>query len=1275
MREPAPSLNYRRAPEEPGPPEPREELAALTVPVLDAIHAWLGLGRPLRLEVDRWSLDLQLGSGIHVLTPELPAVTLRRLHVDFVDGDVYSDNEGLGPAFDRALTIALCGLLRHALGWEPGTSALDVAAARLRLDGGGGDHEVTLRREFPRVRARLGRDVGLSLEIRDDALELGASRPVTLRIFGLGVAVFTVRYAFATQEIEVIPGVVGPVRHALLRLLARSATRWLRRRLPPALTKPGYGVLTDPDRRAHLLEFARRLGEAGRAGAGAEDEQGDMSRETHEGQGHTARLFSAARAAVAVGLSTLRVSADDLPGSCRVLARIPLGPLGEGALCAERGASVALVKAQGELRLEAPQGIWLHVDQFPELIELRVARARLSLERPEDVDVDVRTEPPLGSFLRAALSRAFARYVLPWLPVQALTEAGVLQPAGEGGRHVLWRQRLGEGRELLVDTAAGATVELRHEDDALVLSAPAGLSVMFEGIPYLPAAHLRRVEYRRRDGALSVESEPALGAFGEAVLSEIARRRVAKRAPAGLGLVGAGGPELAAERLARFSAVALATTLPVVGRLELRLDPAARVTGELGPTILALSSRRGLALVAPDLGLWLEIRDARYALPGRVLVIDAEPAPGDYLIALARLCLEAFVVPALRRLVPLWPDARPDQTWRIGHVPEVRIGEMREIALDLTLPPGARLQAARTGDALELAATAPGQVMAGEGAQLGEFMVEAIRWRPEGERVECVTVPPAGPLLHAILDRLGERFAPKHVLRTLAARLALPSPSPPPPPPPAPTAAPLIVRELPLLGRLCLYVDRRRPLLLALRRTGACLAFGSGLVVRLDELGVAARVRGASLTALPIDVDVVAEPAVGELERWLAAYALRGLLARVLPRFWPGHRVAPAGFEVVLSLAGERPWGPIDLCVPVGEAIELALDEEGLVLRAPGGLTVSGGALAWLPAFTLHEFAFRFEDGAVRLRAGGIEERYYREVAPIGRDTEALLAHLIRVLALPHAPDWAQRLGLRILPPPPPPPVDPARITVFRTQLPGGYGRVLVRMDPRDVLTLRGDRHELSLGSAKHVQIDVPELHLRTEFFWARCHVPTGEVQIGTFGQLENALAEAALRRTLAAVEPAPAEPAPSAVAALLARFPVAREGRRVLYESKFGRLLLPANAALVVRLDERGLTLTADPPLEIDGAATLDYRFGELRYSFDDAAFHLDIERDGVLAGLMRGLVVEEGEKQLGSVLRPLLPARMRRPGYRLATDPDPAGTLAALVRVVRRGGASLAG
>lgn len=1248
---------------------PREDFGRLTVPLVGDVDVALGLGQPLRLEIDADAIELQFGSGLEVRPVELPSARLRRLYVDLVDGVVETDSDGLGAFLPRALAVALCSVLRHAFGWSPGGSMLQAAATRLFPDEAEA-HQLKFRRRFPGVVASLDPLAILSVEVRGDALEVAVSRPLVIRAVGLSLSVLRVRYDFATATVEVVSAPLGPVRRALVRAASRQATRWLRKRLPDAMREPGYDLFADPERREHLVELIHRLRaddhalkEAQSPPAGAEGTPGHpRARERESG---AASLFSGSKAALAAALATLRISADEPPPATRTLSKIPLGPFSSLAIATDRGGDVALVKAEDGLRLDAPRGIYLYSDQFPELAELRLVRTRVRLDREDIPVVDVQTDPPLGPLLEAIVQRASDRYLAPLLPARWLREHGVLPPPHGSEHHVLWRQPAG-GEQFEVHTPTGSDVELRHTEDALVLTAPGGLTLGFPAAWNVPSAELRRVAYRWEDGALEVDGDPGLGEFGQAVLTAVARTEGAPRAPSWLGLRKHEGPALDEDRLARFSGEVFSFSLPVLGGLELRMDPQDTLGGSLGPAELTFRSERGLFLVARDLGLMLELRSVRYDLPRHELVIDASPPAGDYLVALATASLEAIVLPALRKAMPLWPDADPNNTWLLRQVMAGFLGEKLGLAFDLTLPPGASLTVARVAGALAIGATAPLQVRPVGESLIGEFAVESIRWRPDGEQIELVTQPPAGPLLHALVRRLHAHFTPKVVLHALAERLGLPQPWPPPPLPPAPASSPVFMLELPVVGPLTVHVDRQRPAAVALRRDGAHLDFGEGCVVRMPDLGIHVDALGAKISLMPFTVELTSRPDAGELDNWLLGHVVRGMLARVLPWFWPAHVTAAPGEEVLVVFGANSEWGPIELCTPTGGALELSVDAEGVAVRSAAGVRLSGPALADMPSFTFHEAAYRFADGSVRLGVAGIEERFYREPSPVSPRTEQVLADLLRVLVIPHMPEFMQRLGLRILPQPPMPEPDPGRITVLHAQLPLGLANALVNVQPGDVLTVSANRREVTVASQQGLQFDVPGLRMRVDFHGARYHLESGEVQFGEFGQLENALMEAAVRKALSGYEPAAAEPDVSAVAALLDRFPLDDEGRRILYDSKLARVLLPPDTMLVVRIGEHGLIVTADPPIEIDGATVLDYKFAGVSYSFDDAKFHLDIERDGVLAGLLRGKIVEEGEQQLDSLVRPLLPAAMRTPGYRLSRDPDPKGTIAALVRTV---------
>lgn len=1269
-----PTSTYRKPHEAsaspPGVDGPREVLGRISIPVIGDVDAELGLGRSLHLEIDRSEAVIRPGSGLVLRAPELPTVELRELHVDLVQGVVRSDADALGAFFDRVLTVALCSALRQTLSWKPGSSLAELAARRLPRGSRGGRLPVWARHAFPRTSVGVHPETRLALDLRGDALELSLSRPAFLRVLGLGLKVVMVRYVFGAARFEVKAAGVGPLRRAVLAFAAWLASRWVRARLPAAMTVPGYDLFADESRGNHVQDLVRRL--RGHDEHRPEDMGAGAGKHPHElaraGEGRRAGLggmFSATKAAVFAAIQTVRLSADDMPAVTRSLVKLPLGPFSAVAICTDRGGDLAIVKHPGGLRLEAPLGIYLFTDQFPELAELRLTRVVLGLG-DEGTSFDLQTEPPLGPLLRALLHRLTGEHLIPRLPHDRLRAGGVLQTA-DAEHHVLWRHGLGDRRTMIVRTSAGAEVSLHHTEEALVLSAPAGLEVVFDGLP-LPPARIERLAYHWQDGTIDADEGAGLGEFGNTLAGQLLRVRAAPHAPRGLGLHAAGGPGLDAAQERQFSATLLSIPVPLLGHIALRFDPQDTLGLDAGPDLLSMTSERGVLLVIPELKASLLIRGARYVLPRRALELDATPAPGPYVLALAGLCIEAFLMPLLRKALPLWPDAEATAPWAMAQVLRTKLAERLGYAADLSLAPGAFLTIRRTPDTLILGATEPVQV-SGDGF-LGELGVAAIRWLPGDGRIELLTQPAPGPLALDLARRLHARFTPDFLARGLAERLALPARvSEPPPLPPAPNRPALIELPLPLLGSLSLTVDRSHATTLSLRRDQLAARLGDGAVLHAEELGVHFNVRGADITFLPFTVELDSDPQAGELEDHLVTHALRGVFARFLTLFWPSHRSPRDGHDILLSLGRDQPWGPLDLCVAHGGAIELQLDPDGIGLRSDAGVFIAGEAVGWLPNFNVHSVRYRFNDGAVRMRISGVEERYYHEAASVSPFTEDLVAHLLRVLVIPHMPTWTQRLGLRILPPPAMPPVDPTHIAVWRAQLPGGYAQVNAMMDPTDTLTIRASREEFIFISERGLQIDVPGLHLRIPLQRARYHMQSGEVQVDELGQLENALAEAIMRHQLTVIDPTAADPGTTSLTDVLDRFPVEDDGRRVLFHDKLVRIMLDPETAFLAEVIPEGLRITVDPPLKIDGVAGFDFVFAGLRFDFADAKFHLDIQRDGLLAGVFSRLINKEAEALLESILLPLLPKAMRTPGYSLATDPNPSATLAALVRTLSLG------
>ncbi|MFZ6179474.1 hypothetical protein [Nannocystis pusilla] len=1267
---------------------PREALGRLELPVVGPLDLELALAAPLRLAVDAEVLEIDPGSALLARLPDLPTVELRRTRIDLVHGTVSADADAIGPFLFTAAGVALRIALRRGLGWHPGRSVVEFLAQNLPAD--------------PRSRARrlvhgplgasawLPTDARLVAELRGDRAEVALSRPAVLRVLGLALPILAVRLLFGPVRLEIDPGPTGPVRRAMLRFAAWVASRWLRARLPAAMTIPGYDLFADEQRRVRLADLVRRLrgqkrprrGPARRATGPIGQAPKDMSAATGPG-GHAPGDMSAATGPVAPGpgdlpsapVTGLRARLADIvprelhaghpPPGARVLARLPLGARGELAVLGDR--ELLLTRAAGGARFEAAGGLHVHVDELPELAELRLVRALLVAAPPAApgveprVRLEIQTDPPLGPLMRALIRRVVDARVIPRLSPALLARLGLVG-AHDPDELVLLDQPFNPRTGVRLTTDADAEVRIRHAGDALVVEAPAGLRLRFHGLPVLPDADIHRLEYRWHDGSVVTEATPDLGEFGHLALAQLIRVRAAPVLPDILGVRRDGGPDLAPRLEQQLPALLASVRVPVVGPLDVRFDPADVLAVRLAPDALRLTSAHKLAVVAPELGLVLRLAEVDHDIAAVALRADSDPPLGDYLSQLAARCVEQFGLARVRPHLPLAPQQLPEAPWLLAHVPK---DTSKRVRLRAELPAGAGLRLERRPDALELRAEAPLQLVPEGTALLAEVAVHGLRWRPAVASLELLSDPPAGPLVHEILRRLFARFAPAEPLAELLRRLALPAAAPLPPPLPVPPGAVVWEQTVGAFGAVRISADQARTVDLSLRRGGAHIALGKGATVRVLGLGLHITVRTVDLTFLPWTLVIDASPPAGELGQHLLSHAMRALFAEFMRHFWPSDRSPRAGHDTLLAVGADKPWGPLKICVAKGGSIDLHLDHDGLALRSAAGLFVTGEALDWLPDFYLHDLSLRARDAAVKLAISGVAEEHYHEAAAVSPVTEAVLSHLYKVLAAPRLPAvWAQRLGLPRPPLPPAPPDDPSRIAVFSARLPGDYGEFALLMDPADTVTLTANEIEIAVESERGLSARMPGLRLAIQLRGARYHLQSGEVQVGGLGQLENALVEALVRRQIGD----PADPGASGVRGVLDRFPADERGRLVLFHHPLVDVLLLPGTSVRLRLDDRGLKIGADPALVVDGPARLNFLVCGLRYSFGDARFSIDFEGDTVVADLFEKIVDARAEKRLNDQLLPLLPAAMRTPGYRLSTDPQVRANIAALIRSFAR-------
>lgn len=1255
---------------------PHETLADLSLPLLGAMQLELGLAAPLRMSLDREELRITPGSGLRLRSAaRLPSLLVRHVQLDLRRAALDLDAPGIGAFETRAASIALGAAFELVLPWQPGSSVVDVAMQNLpaRPDGS--------RRVWGRGPASLWLDPDTRLEfaVTPECAELAASHAVALRVIGIGINLLAIRYLFGAQRLE-LEGVPGqPLRNALLRFVAWVATRYLRRRLPAALAQPGYDPFADPDRRAHfsaLLASFKPAGPDRRAPAGAtgdptvtaasvanqEPEAGAaVSSDSVEApapsdtspapsdtshapsDSHAPDLWTRLR-----GLQRLELTPGRIPETARLLVVIPLGARGSLALCTDRGAAVDLRRRGAHLTLDATAGLYLHAEQVPALPGLRVRHLGVNFG---PLMLELGTSPPLGSFTLAVIQQVGRTALTGKLSPEVLARLEALGTSDE-----LLRQRLGEKAELVLTTPRDQEILLRHGPDALELQIPAGLELAFHGLDLLPDATIRGLRYQWSDGTLELDATPALGEFGNRFVTQLVRHRAAPHLPR---LLGAHGPEASTPIDPRIAAarpaVLFEKTIAMLGPLQVRLDPADRVELSLSAAALELHSITGVALLVPELELALVLQQLRFEPHGRRLGADTNL--GDYISEHLGRLLESLALPPLRQRLPSWKaDLDPASAWQLLRLNAGPLG-----AIAITIPAGGALVVERGPQAIELRVEPGLEVRAENQRFVPVFTFQRVRWQPGDDAWTVDFDPPVGPLIPELLQRVTHKLVPADTLAGITKMLALPEPvhTIRPPSPPSPASTVVWETSVPKLGAVRVCLDAHRAVDLALDRERAAITPGNGAVVRLSGLGFNLEIDGVQLTLRPLGAHLETRPAAGPLFDHILEHALRGLLQTHANDFWPSGEAARIGQDTLLVLGRGQSWGPLRVSVPERGAIGLHLDRESVRLRSEAGLFISGPAIEWLPDFYLHTLGYTFDSGAVVLEISGIEENYYHEKHPVSPITQALLAHLIKVLALPKLPQWADKLGVRRFPLPPVPVRDPARVGLYALQLPGEFGEVVISMAPDDAVTARADEEEFSFISDRGLLATLPGLRFELSLRGVRYHMQSGEIQVGGLGQLENALLEAIVARQLAGKVKQVGNETPGdlngTLGTLLEQLPVDDKGRKILFHHKMVDILLMPGARLEVRVTADGLAFAATPPLKIDGPARIDYMFNGIRYKFADASFHLDLDNGGALfAGLFTDVVIYEAETRLNDMFKPLLPPAMRVKGYNLARDPD---------------------
>ena len=1254
MDEDRPTLSYR-TPAAAAPaaaPAPGEQLADLTVPMLGQVSVELGLGAPIRLSLDREELRLTPGSGVRVRASGLPPLLLRHVRIDMSTAAFEHDATGLGAFEARAVSVALGAAFTHLAPWQPGRSVIDLVMQNLpqRAD--------DRRRVWGAGPASVwvDPDTRLDLAVTPEALELALSHAVVLRVIGLGIGLLAVRYLFGSQRLELEGPRGQPLRNALLRFVAWVATRYLRGHLPPALATPGYDPFADPDRRAHFHQLAANFAskkpakpvptDSSNAPAPSSATTGSDSPDASAAPTETPKNSSDLAARLAT-LKDIRFTPGPLPPGARLIAIVPLGARGSLALCTHRAGNLDIRRRGPRIALDATAGLFLHAEQVPGLEDLQIRHLAVAFG---PLLVEVATQPALGSFTQAVIQKVARAGLTTKIPAPTLARLEALGTSDE-----LLRQPMGTAT-LTLTTPRNDEILLRHGPEALELSIPAGLELKFIGLDMIPDATIKGVRYTWATGDLKLDAIPELGDLGNMFVTQLVRHRAAPHLPRQFGARGPDtstpiDPAIADSR----PAVLFSQTIPALGALQIRLDPADTVALSLSASSIQLNSGHGVAVLMPDLQIALVLRHFRFEVGARGLATDMQL--GDYLTEQLTRLLESMALPPLQRGLPMWKSGLdPMVPWQIVRIDAGPLGP-----IDVNLGPGGAFVVERSPEAIEIRSDPFLEIRAERQDFVPLLAFRKIRWEPATDAWTVEFDPPVGPLTPEILQRLVHKLAPGPLLAKITEMAALPAPPAAPLPPSAPPSSPgslVYETEVAKIGAVRISADPNHVVDVVFNRRAANITLGSGLVARLPGLGFNVQVQGVEVTLRPIGAHLATKPEAGPLFDHVIEHTLRTLLKDHADQFWPTDEGARIGQDTLLVLGRGQSWGPLRVCVPTDGDIQVHLDKQGFSLRSEGGIFISGQAIDWLPDFYLHTLGYTFETGAVVLEISGIEETYYHEKHPVSPVTQALLSHLVKVLALPKLPAWTAKLGMRSFPLPPVPTGDPSRISMYRLKLPGEFGEVQISMPPDDTVTVRIDDDEASVISERGLFATLPGLRFELQLRGIRYHMHSGEIQVGGLGQLENALLEAVVARQLHQNVPQIASETPaevtSALSTLLDQLPVDDKGRRILFSHTLVNLLLPENPCLIVRFTADGLAFTSDPPIKIDGPARIDFSFNGIRYSFADASFHLDLDNAGAaVSGLFTPIIINQAEKRLNAMFKPLLPAPMREPGYSLATDP----------------------
>ncbi len=1217
----------------------RQPLFAADVPLIGGVEVDLPLVEPLTLQLDRNRVGLDLGRGLHIqFSAPVPPFDLRHIGLCLNNFDVTLAAEGLGPLAERLASIGVREVSGRLLGIDPvgytgpGDSLVSDFLDSLDGDGCG-------CRKFYEVALPFGLELGvwlspasqITVEATGEQLTIFTTEPVVFRAPLIRLGLFGIVYRFSDGHLELRDRTPDAsfvrewLNAVLLFVIGFWARRMLRNSLPAAMISPGYNLFTDPDLQQNLAALRHRLGPARRPAEAT-------------GGSAFAHMFDAG------------LTCDDLPANARVLHRVNPRPGIDLALCTDDLKKVHVQKDPTHVGISAGAGLFVHCDQIPDLASIRIRGADVELPSGAlKLDLD----PAPGPVVAALIRHVSDLLILPRVPAFVRPHIG-LGVESPGAAHELLRRTLSGGRELKVLAQADTSLNVDYTPEALLASIEPPLKVELGGsLGFLPNLNLSKIRYALADGQVALTTDPAVGPLEQSVLSAL----VLLASPMMPAVVrpakpGAFAP-VPADLETTHSRILLSRATPA-GPIAIRLSDSDRLTVRLTPTRVEFESSHHIVVHAPMIGLALEFKAAGLDLASGAVTLDLTPECGAFVTHVASSAVKELALDHLRRLLPKPP--KPGAPWELRRV-EVRPGE----ALRLSLPADGAMTVVRTPNHLTVRAERGVRVQVEGSLPAPEFSLHELDWHVADNSWSVTTSPKVGPVTQALVNRVIDRFLPATLTKWLC-YLGLPEPPAHTSKVPPPLHGPVLFEyPLPQLGPARVALDRDHSLRVGVSREQLELTFGRGLLLRSLGLDLSVKVLSARLSLGTRTIDVETEPALGDLEHQILRRAVGQVLESALSNILPEAGNDTEESEVVLTVGRKTKAGPVHICVPPGRGFEYILDKKGCALRSTAGIQLRGTseALAWLPEFSLHELRYTFQSGDMSIDISGIEERFYHEEDDVSPITEAICAHIFRLMVAPKIPKIADRLGFVRHPQPPEIELPTERIGLFAGEL-GAVGGLFITMDPDDTLTIRASGEEVSVNCLLGLQLALPGLRLQLEIRHARYHPKSGEVQLGGLGQLENAIVEEVLRKRFARKKTQNTDLEP--LAALLENLPITKDGKRKLYESKVVNLYMHPKARFTVRCGAEGIELLTDPPITVDGPSIVDYHFEGVSFEFSEGRFRVEMANEGNVPDIFTDIVIGQIEKKLGQLFLPLLPQAMRDTSYNLAEDPNSVETIATL-------------